>query len=270
MSFGDAFGYPFKNLPKLLTIVIVFTIVIAILVGFAFQSPFSHGIELLYWGTFLAYGLFLSGYGVRVIRHVQEGNYDKMPSIKLFSDIARGVVMLLSALITFIPSILFVACVASFFITKTYAPGYNFQSSIDSSSILMLIMLLPVLAYLLCGYAVGMIRYALEDRASTMFQFKTNFRYIHQNSSAAMAFIGYYILFAIIYGILSHLEGLAFDSALQNNFGAEQMIILIIVTIGLLGTITVGLFQQLGVLHLVAQFGEKIGISRNDDEKVKY
>jgi len=272
MSFGDAFNYPFKNVPKVLTVVLVFTILVAVLVAMAMNSRSSDGFLLLTFGTIIAQSLFLTGYGIRIIREIQDGYDMDMPSFDIINDIGRGIVVCFAGFITFLPLVIFAVCASTMFVTSS--SGYGYSSGIDGATIMLLLLMIPFAVYLGWGFMVGMLRYASEEESGAMFQFGTNFGYVNSNLGSAFSLLGYQILLGIIYAIVNFVVSGIYQSTVISSvtFRTDQTIILAIVTVSYILSIVISLFQQFAGLHLMAQFGEKIGITREpyEPEKAKH
>ena len=115
MSFSDAFGYPFRseNIPKILTIILVFLIIVAAIL----VSAMLFEAENLIWAAIpivLSYFLFLYGYIVAVIKNIVDGQ-TALPQPQLGRDLGRGFVVLLAAIIHAIPIFVLYFCGAAIF-----------------------------------------------------------------------------------------------------------------------------------------------------------
>ncbi len=271
MSFGDAFGYPYKSLAKIATIVLGFTILVAVLVSIAINSRDGSGLILLTAGTVIAQSLFLTGYGIRVIRHIMDGYDQSLPAIELIGDIGRGVVVSFAGLITFLPLIIFAFCGASMMIPSS--SRYGASPEIGGSTILFIIIVIPFAVYLGWGFIVGMIRYANEEESGAMFQFGTNFGYVNSNIGASAGLFGHNLLLAIIYGITTTIISSVYNNTVTSSltYRSDQNVIIAVLTVGYILSISLSLLQQFSGFHLIAQYAERIGINRfPDDEKMKY
>ena len=114
MDFIEAIGYSFKgkNIPKILTIVLVFVIIgVSIFVA----SIMLESVALLFalLPVLLAYGLFIYGYSISAIKTVMNGD-DTLPNIKLGRDLGRGALVLIASFVYMIPFFILFAIVFVF------------------------------------------------------------------------------------------------------------------------------------------------------------
>lgn len=267
MSFGDAFSYPFKNKSKIFQIVLVFTILVVLLVANFISNRSNDSLLLLSFGIIIVQTLFLSGYGISVIRHIQKVDTYHFPAFDIMNDMGRGLAVIFAGIITMLPLVLFMFCGASL---MTYTPSYG---SASPSTILLVLLMIPFAVYLSWGLMVGMLRYAVEEHSGALFEFSRNFSIVNSNIGSAFSLLGYQILLGIIYYIVNNVVTFLYEVTLVDSitFRTDDTTLIVIVTIGTLLGITISLFQQFAGLHLLAQFGEKIGISGDyGDEKAKY
>jgi len=271
MSFGEAFGYPFKNIPKVLTVVLVFTILVALLVSNLFNTRSNSAAMLLTWGIIIAQSLFLTGYGIRVLRHIQDGYDYDMPSFEILGDIGRGIVVCFAGILTFIPLIALLFCGSTL---VAGSQSYSYSPSVSPSTALLILLMIPFAVYLSWGFVVGMLRYASTEESGALFEFGTNFGYVNSNIGSSFGFLGYNFLLAIIYAAVNFLVTMLYEGVFAGTltYRTDQTTLIAVVTVGYILSITISLFQQFAGLHLMAQYGEKIGITRETygDEKMKY
>lgn len=274
MSFGSAFGYPYKNLPKIATIVLGFTLLIAVMVAMAVNSRSSDGILLLTAAIVIAQSLFLTGYGIRVVRHVMDGHEESMPNIEIMSDIGRGIVVSFAGFLTLLPVFIIAVCMMMSIFPMNVNTSPTASPPNTGAICLFLIVILPLMVYFALGYIVAMIRYADTEESSAMFQFGTNFGYVNSNAASSIGYIFYIIVLAIIYGIGSTIVTEIYNSTITNSltFRSDQNVVIAVLTVGYILSISFGMLQQFTNFHLMAQFAEQIGISRQTDsyEKMKY
>jgi uncharacterized protein DUF4013 len=275
MSFSDALSYPFKgeNIPKVLTIILVFLLLIAVVVvgGIMLQDE---NVVFLAFPIILAYAVFIGGYSIEIIRTVMQG-HEIMPQPAMGRDILRGIVTMLAAIAHAIPlmvvyfctALIFGASMGSFMSIDAYG---NPDISGAGGSILMACGLgLAMLAFgFLLGYTylVGMIRYAAEDRAGAMFDIGSNFSTVLSNMGAVFALLIRQIGIAIIYAILGFIVNTIFQGMIFNSidpYGSFDIGIGLMVVLILYGIISLSLnlMNQISSTHLIAGFGADVGIS---------
>lgn len=268
MSFNAAFHYPYKNLPKIATIVLGFTIVIAAFVAMAINSQTPDGFLALTGATILAQSLFLTGYGVRVIRHLMDENDESMPSIKLFSDIGRGIVVTVAGFLLYLPLLAVV-----YFSGIVIAIQTVYGRSLEPSGIFLIVVCFALFLYLTSGLMVGMIRHAREERASTLFQYFTNLKYVKQNKKATLKLLLFAFIVGIIYMVTTNATSFLYELTVIESlsFRSSELEIVAVITVSIILSIGFSLLQQFANLHLMAQFAEEIGLNRHSDayEKMK-
>lgn len=275
MSFSDALSYPFKgeNIPKILTIILVFLILIAVVVigGIMLEAE---GIMLLAIPILLAYGVFVGGYSVEVIRTVMQGQAI-MPKPELGRDLIRGVVTMLGGIAHMIPLIVLYICVAVIFGASMGSSmsidAYGNPDFGDASGAFMMVCGLGlgvlVIGFLLgYTYLVGLARYAAEDRAGAMFDIGSNFGTVISNMGPVFGLLIRQFGVGIIYGIMLFIVNMVFQGMLINAFdpyrnstpGIGIMIGLILYGIIYL---SLSLMNQISAAHLIAGFGAEVGVS---------
>lgn len=283
MNFSEALGYSFKgqNIPKILTIVLVFVIlgVSIIVAGFAFESI---AIAFLFIPLLIGYALFLSGYAVSVIKAVMEGE-EAMPSFSIGGDIGRGFMVMLAGIVYYIPFFIVFACI--FTIAGMSASADSFEEA-SGGSFLMVCGggLFAVIFGFITNYAltIGQVRYANEGRAGALFDFGTNFGKVMSNLGTTFGLffrqIGIAIVFAIISGVLGGVIQGIFSGAMNDFVGSlndpEELLslgmpIAIFVSLYYLVTMSISLMQAFSGAHLMAGYGLDLGIRKskpkNDD-----
>lgn len=294
MSFREALRFPFdnNNINKILQIGLIFGIIAAVEIVF-------NGGEVVGFGTFigllvgLLFGLFVSGYGIFVIRNIMEGD-EFLPSFAVMRSIGRGFVIFIANIIYFIPLIILLLIVffmmvstaslgiEAFFRELSLAMEYPYTSSsklsqaeLDSFSQALLvfcgslIFILPVSLILNLALQVGMVRYAVEDSSGALFEFGTNISVVVKNLGKAGGLVLRLFVLGMVYGILGLIVGgivAFFDTAL--NAGIAFIVFSVIFNII---NMTVNTLARMSSLHLLARFGTDIGIMppsgkmKNDD-----
>lgn len=262
MSFSDAFSYPYKSLPKVFTIVLGYTIIIAVLVMYVLNNPFSPGAIILTLGLALAEALFLTGYGIRVIRQVIEG-HESLPPIEIGADIGRGILVVLSGVAHFLP------LVGLFLIAGVMGVFSGNSDGAVALVCLFVVIAIPVGILLSWAFMIGMARFAADENRSVLFQVGTNFGIARSNVGASISLTAYQIALGIVYAILTQVINKVYEGIVTPmiSFDTSETIILIIVTVSVVISTTLSILQQFGNLHLLAQYAENIGILQSEKSK---
>ena len=262
MSFSAAFSYPFKSLPKVLTIVLGYTIIIAALVSYVISNPFSPGTLILTGGLGLAEALFLTGYGIRVIRQVIEG-YESLPPIEISGDVGRGILVTLSGIAHFLPLVvlLLLAGIMGVFTA-------NGDSAI-ALVCLFAVIAIPVAILLSWAFMIGMARFAADQDWGVLFQVGTNFGIAKSNVGASISLTAYQIALGIVYAILTQLISSLYQNIVSPmiTYNTSETTILVLVIISVVISTTLSILQQFSNLHFLAQYAEKIGILESEKSK---
>lgn len=250
MSFGKAFRFPFNNWPKVLTIALVFTIAIAVIVIASVNIDRLDSVLFMTLALVAVQALFLSGYGVRVVRHLLNG-HDTLPPIELVGDIGNGVMVLLGSLFHLLPllGIGIVGGILSVFIGE-FALLATFLISV------------PVTFVLGWAIVIGLARYASNEYSSCMFEVQTNVDITKQHSGRMFAFTAWNLLLGIIYSVLTNVVSVVYDNTVAFNLwvGNWQTTAVVVLVVGYVLTITLSILQQLSSLHLIAQLAPQVGI----------
>lgn len=290
MNFSDALKYPFNSLAKVFTIVLVMTISIAVFVAMIVNSfDWSTLFNEAYWdriynssrvpafpmpsagfvpgviGLFvvmIVQGLFLSGYGVRVIRHIMDG-YEKLPAVELGQDIKNGFYLFLSSILyglLFMPLMIIAVMLMGMFAGPNGEGGGMAFLTFCSAFIGFF-----VLAILFgWGYFVGMARFAAEGEGKVVFQIGTNISIAKDNLRNSLSMTGYQILLGLVYWFASQFVGSIGQFAAVPFVNGDSMpsgtMIVAMASLFLLISFIQGIFQNISGLHLIAQYAYKVGI----------
>jgi hypothetical protein len=284
MSFGSALGYPFKsgNIPKVLTIILSFLIIVAslVVIGMLFRSSnASNGLGLVSNLIGSAYGLFVSGYMISVIRSVMDGD-ELLPPVSLGRDLTRGLACMIAGFIYAIPFIIVFACLFATVLSASVGSMDvnnidSIRRSSDNINPLMLCgggLLMLFLSFAVgMSYIVGMVRYAAEDSASALFNFPANFGTVMSNFGTALGLFFRQFGLGIVYGILAMiiLFGAAGSvTAMVSDPNASLPLVLVVAIGAYIVFLSLMLMSQLSSAHLYAGFANEIGIgnrkSKND------
>lgn len=283
MSFGDSFGYPFKggNIPKVLNIILVFLIIVSSLVVIAMLSrseDIAVGLLFAAYPLLLAYGLFISGYMVTVIRSVMDGE-ELLPSAKLGRDLGRGFMVLIAGFVYAIPFIIVYMCIFAVAGASIGAMTGGRSGDADGSAIIMICGagLLMVFMVFTIGYSfiVGLVRYAAEDTAGALFNVAENFGKVVANLGSTIGLLVRQIGLSIIYGIITQGVSMVlggFFMGLANDPNPNIVLVIGSLIFVMIVLLSLALMNQLSMAHLFAGFGTSIGIgtakakAKNDDD----
>lgn len=268
MSFIDGFKYPFRSLAKLFTIVLAFSILIVLVSIFSRNTYSLGGVTTLAIVLGFAQSFFLTGYGIRIVRHLMDG-WKKLPQLQIAKDIGRGVVVVFSGIIVYMPLVLLFFCGGMSGMSFDYLDTGNQR---DFGSFFgTLVVMIPVFVYLTWGFTVGMARFAAEERRKALFEYSQNFSIVNRNIGASLRLTFYNFIMLVIYSIV----GAGVDQIYTNitsgmlTFPYDPNTLTAVIAFGSILTLTLSLFQQFGNLHFMYQYADRIGIGRGD-EKVKH
>lgn len=287
MDFTRAFKYPFHNSPKVISIVLVLTILftfcIALIAG---SHDWSSYLQLIGYhealdsvseldqpgaGAVLGMlgliavtvfeGFWLSGYSVEVIRAIMN-NYDTLPGIEIGANLRKGFWLFLSGLWYVIAS-LFLGLVLWLLV------GIISKLSVILGNVASIGAIVLAIAYIfLAGWAyfIGVARYAWSDDRSALFAIQHNMRIAREHRNASIRLSAFMIALSIMYAIARWLV----DSLLGGFLGPN---IVVAAAISFISYFAFNLFQHFSTQHLVAQYALEIGIGAQnefDKDKVDY
>lgn len=285
MDFTRAFKYPFLNSAKVISIVLVLTIVFTFCIALIASShDWSSYLQLIDYeetlhnfseldapgaGALLGLlgllvvmvfeGFWLSGYSVDVIRAIMK-NYDTMPGIEIGANLRKGFWLFLSGLWYGVVS-LFLA-VALWLLVSIFA-----RLSLGSVASIGAIVL--VIAYIfLAGWAyfVGVARYAWAGDRSALFAIRHNMRIAREHRGLSIRLSAFMIALLIIYGTVRSIV----ESVIGGFLGPD---IVVAAVVSFITYHAFNLFQHFSTQHLIAQYALAIGIGGQnefDKDKVDY
>ncbi len=260
MSIGAGFAYPYKSLAKIFTIVIGFSIAIALLVAMAMNSDSANSALFFLGAIVIIQALFLTGYGIRVIRHLMDGQ-EKLPPLEILGDVGRGIVIVFAGILYALPLLLVLVV------------GSMLGSILPSMLALILIVILLIVfaIYLSWGFTVGMVRYAAEESRSALFDFNGNLSYAKANKGLSFSLTARQFWLGVFYSIVIQLVSRFYNDMISGmiTYRTDMNILILLVTIGFIISTTLNLLQQFANLHLMYQYAEELGIGRGD-EKLKH
>ena len=269
MSFSNAFRYPFQNLARVISVVLVLTIAFSIFISLMINShdwsPLLaqlYGVDMLDTGmdefqslngttvlglfgllsVVIVSGFWLSGYSIEVIRAVMRDE-EYLPGIALGRNLRDGFYLFVASIaywVLFIAVIVFVSIVASF---VGLSDGFGRFIAIAS---------VPLIAAAVClmgwGYFVGMARFAAEGDYRASWQIWRNMRIAKRHWGTGISLFLMMIAFSIIYGVVRG----TVDSVLGGIAGGN---LLAGITLSIIIYYVFNLMQHFSTQHLIAQYG---------------
>ena len=279
MNFTEALGYSFKghNIPKILTIVLVFIIIgVSIFVSSILLESVALIFTLL--PVFLGFSVFVAGYTISVIGSVMNGD-DYLPAIKIGRDLGRGAVVIIASIIYSIP--FFILFGVIFALLGFATPSDYGSVNAEPNTSVLLMFCGAMLAFVVIGFGfvysllVGQIRYAAENRAGALFNIPKNFGIVMSNIGTTLGLWIRQIGLAIVFGIFSSVIGniiFAFAGGLfsdlayietADDFVQLGMPLAIFGSIYYIFVLTVNLMQSFSGAHLIAGYGIELGLAPN-------
>ena len=284
MDFTRSLKYPFHNIAKVMSIVLVMTIAFVACIALITNTyDWTPTLEWLYAGApphaledlqppgsgvaigfaglvivALAGGWWLNGYSVSVVRAVMNG-IDTLPDIKLGVNLGEGFWLFLSSVWYMFAA--GVVCTALIFAVVVAA---QVGSAVGGLAML-LALILGLCFCALAGWAyfIGMARYAAEGSRGPLFQMLRNMRAARQNLGAGLRLILCFVALSIIYSMV---QGIV-NGLLESLMGAD---IVVAAAITLAVYFFFNLFQHFSSQHLIAQYAMAVGVgARHADEQDK-
>ena len=298
MDFTSALLYPYKSIAKVLTIVLVTTIASAVFLGMLLNSfdwigfiqalqynmslteaeylppeafapygtPTGMFIPALVGlvGVMIVQSLWLSGYGIRVIRSVMAG-HDTLPNVQLGKDMMTGLSLFVANIVyalVFVPLVVIVGMLIA--MTSGNASS-GLPALLFCGSFLVTIPFMMLMGW---AFFVGMARSAADDNRGALFQIGTNLRIARQNVRLSFSLTGYLILLGLTFGFVSQFVSNAIQMVTKPflNGNQDQMSILIAVLIPLMLSIAMNIVQEFSKMHLIAQYGYQLGLYDDFDD----
>ena len=287
MDFIRAFKYPFHNSAKVISIVLVLTIMFTFCIALIASShDWTSYLQLIGYrealdsvaeldtpgaGAFLGLlglmavmvfeGFWLSGYSVAVIRAIMK-NYDTMPGIEIGANLRKGFWLFLSGLWYGIAS-LFLGIVL-WLLVGTFSRLSLLLGSVASiGAILLVIVYIFVAGW---AYFVGMARYAWAGDRSALFAILHNMRIAREHRAPSIRLSAFMIALLIIYAIARWIV----ESVIGGFLGPD---IVVAAVVTFITYYAFNLFQHFSTQHLIAQYALEIGIGGQhefDKDKVDY
>lgn len=277
MSFSNAFRYPFQNLAKVISIVLVLTIAFAVFIGLMLNShdwspllaqvydldpsEYHIGASEAMGATALIgllglivvaviSGFWLSGYSIEVIRSIWQ-DVEYMPDIDFGRNLKDGFYLFLSSVAYWILFGLLLL-VEAIVLRITGSLGLINMIAMLAAIIATLV----ALAVMGWAYFVGMARFAAEGDRGVVFQFGQNMRVARENWTKGASLLLYMIVLSIIYGIIRGI--------VDGIFGG--VVGMLGITLSIVIYYVFNLMQHFSTQHLIAQYAVQIGIGGEDDD----
>ncbi len=272
MNFSNAFRYPFQNIAKVISIVLVLTIAFAVFIGLVLNShdwssllasvydldpsEYNIGEPAVMSATAIVgalglvvvavvSGFWISGYSVEVIRSVMN-DVEFLPNIEFSKNLKDGFYLFVSSVAYWL---LFLILMAALFVVSRIT---NSLGAINTLVILAsVIVTVAALAVMGWAYFVGMARFAVEGDHRASWQIAQNMRIARENWPKGASLLFYMIVLSVIYGIVRGI--------VDGIFGGVAGMLGI--TLSIVIYYVFNLMQHFSTQHLIAQFATEIGIS---------
>ena len=265
MRMLEAIRYPWRSIPRILTMVLIIAIVLVALVSLAERGDrisresyyYSEGESLLYVSVFSLFGaalvafIWLSGYSLDVIRHVYDGQ-SRLPAVHFGRNLAEGFMLLLSrvlwgAVLLFLFGLLY----------EILRPDGNIRHALDG--VLAAAFVLGALEF-----QVAMARYAVESRFGAAYELITNLKTLFRNFRA---FVGT-IVCQIVLIVMTIIPANAVVGLVSPRYvGSRENDYLIVIGLACV-CLMLSLLQHFSSLHLLSRFARKI-YHRDFDDNLK-
>lgn len=266
MNLRRAISYPYRSIPKILSMVLMLGIALV-----AFGSMIERGEEIRgSWSnlsypasrledlgltglliSFAGFATWLMGYGLDVIRHAGEG-YKSLPSTSLFRNLANGLAFWLSRLVW--------GMLGTIVILDLFEPARGQTLLFDG----VLFVFYLIVALESVGAAA---RCALLRRASAAFAFPRNLALLLANKSAFAGLIARLLLLNTAY-VIANNAYVQTMTWIDRALGSDNYLIFIaILCVGVL----IFLIQIMSSLHLIGQFAYRaVPVERRHRDKPDY
>lgn len=256
MNLLQAMVYPYRNIPKILSTVLILGIALL-----AFLALSERGEEMggswPRWSwpgqTMYEFGLagfvltvpcfviWLLGYSLDVIRHVSQG-HSSLPTTRLFQNLGCGLVFLMSRLIWVGIGIFIIGLVQG-------------QAPLQLRNLL--VRDLAILAFALVfafDTVVAAFRCALEERLSPAFELRRNLAFIFDNKKAFLKLIARLTLLNAAYVVAINGCAVALSWIVSSLRFTDSKTFIAIFCAGVFAV----LIQYMSSLHLISQFAVQV------------
>ena len=265
MRMLEAIRFPWRSIPKILTMVLIFAIVLVALVSLAERGEripresyyYSEGESLLYVSVFGLVGsalvafIWLSGYSLDVIRRVYDGQ-SRLPVVNFVRNLSEGFMLLRSrvlwgAVLLFLFGLLY----------ENLRPDGNIRHALDG--VLAAAFVLGALEF-----QVAMARYAVESRVGAAYELIINLKTLFRNLRAFLGMIVCQIVLVVMYIIPANAVVGLVSPRYVGSRGNDYLIDIGLACVCLM----LSLLQHFSSLHLLSRFARKI-YHRDFDDNLK-
>ena len=269
MNLRRAISYPFRNMPKIITMALILGIALV-----AFASMIERGEEMRgSWryqsepgqtyansglaGLLLAFTCFvtwLTGYSLDVIRHAGEG-YRSLPVMHFFKNVLRGLTLWLSRFLWVGLAILVTGLI------QRPSPSATWQLLVWD------ITLVAVFLILALEFVVAAARCAVKGRLAPAFDLPRNLTTMLENRKLLLALIARMVLLNAAYVIANYaiLQTITWiETSLTFSYYLNFIAIFCV-------GVVVFLIQYMSSLHLIGQFANcVVPVERHHENKANY
>ena len=257
MSFSEAFKYPFNNLPRVLMITLAYAMIIAVLFALMLNNLSNTSIIILSAIIGVSQALFLTGYSVRMLRTISNGD-EAAPPFQIIEDIGQGIRLVIASIAYLMPALfMFLVVVA---IGGLGSGSRSGSGGLALAMLCVILLIIPVIFLLGWALQVAIVRYAIEGAG--LYEYSTNIRIVRQNIRAMFSLLFHQLLLGIVYGILTWIVNSIYQGIVNPmiKLSTAQSIIVMLLTIGAILSTALSIMQQFSGYHLLAQFGMRIGL----------
>lgn len=287
MDFIRAFKFPFRNSPKVISIVLTLTIAFVICVMLMANAvPWESSMEVagdwtsvevhnmdfsasavvgllgLFALLVVVGGFWMNGYSIAVIREVMHGS-DSMPAVDFAQNLRQGAWLFISALaIIALNVILWVAALVAVSITGSLGLPEILTVIVTLSGFVLAVAVAALTGW---AYFIGMARYAIERERASLFAIAANIGIARANIGSGLRLALMMLLLSAIYGLVrGAVEGLL------GGFAGSDVVVMAAVSVSVY--FGFNLFQHFSTQHLIAQYALAAGLGAGkprDQEKPK-
>lgn len=264
MSFGDAFGYPWKNTGKVFAFAMMYVVIYLIQMALTFVGGFGVGIWL---GLLinLGFSLFLAGYMVDVIRHLAEVG-EGTPDNNVSENFGRGIMLMLASFVYFLPVII----IGAFGFTQLGNP-FAFSNDTAGANWLAFGLLLLILTIVSSwSLFVGMVRYAVENEIGVLFAIGSNVNTVTNNLGTCLSLSLHQFGLGLAWGLMGLVVGVIWGVLAFGMFNAPAWMTIIVFAIYQFAVMGLSVAGQLASSHLLTGFGISLGLIELDKPKNEF
>ncbi|MEL6524289.1 MAG: DUF4013 domain-containing protein [Chloroflexota bacterium] len=269
---------------KILQIALVFGIITAIQYVLNGTNPYGPGTFFGVIGGF-AFGLFISGYGVTIIRAINKGE-DALPAFQIGKNIGDGFRIFLAGLIYMLPIIILVV-IAGVMMSASMSDavmndlvlsgtggqyGSGYEEAMGGAMLMLcgaMIIMVPLAIILSFAVQIGVVRFAIEEDSGVLFQFGTNTQLVFSNFGKVFKLLVLMIILALAYGIMGGIIGGIIGATLGAGMGSGMGIVVFLVVLNIVSQL-LNTMQQVTNFYLLAGFAQETGLAPTRKQKEVY